>query len=196
VAQRSPRSRCTTHSRGPRSVERRGREEHELRWFLSSPGRVRDGEARRRCVVQLWADSVRLVPYGPCEVSSTLDERAHELMLSVVVRNYMTQDIMRRILRDYFGYEVNFVMNITDVDDKVSPSYRGKGNRSSSRSPDHPTSSTVPSPHFLPRQFHPLDDCTAGYESGMDDSSLQISLRRSVVCPRLAYVRRCPRLVG
>lgn len=32
----------------------------------------------------------------------------------------MTQDIMRRILRDYFGYEVNFVMNITDVDDKVS----------------------------------------------------------------------------
>lgn len=34
-------------------------------------------------------------------------------------RNYMTQDIMRRILRDFFGYEVNFVMNITDVDDKV-----------------------------------------------------------------------------
>lgn len=34
-------------------------------------------------------------------------------------RNYMAQDIMRRILRDYFGFEVNFVMNITDVDDKV-----------------------------------------------------------------------------
>ncbi|KAL8287549.1 hypothetical protein RQP46_003407 [Phenoliferia psychrophenolica] len=34
-------------------------------------------------------------------------------------RNYMTQDIMRRILRDFFGYEVNFVMNITDVDDKI-----------------------------------------------------------------------------
>ena len=32
----------------------------------------------------------------------------------------MAQDIMRRILRDFFGYEVNFVMNITDVDDKVS----------------------------------------------------------------------------
>lgn len=31
----------------------------------------------------------------------------------------MAQDIMRRILRDYFGYEVNFVMNITDVDDKI-----------------------------------------------------------------------------
>ncbi|GAA5945967.1 hypothetical protein JCM3775_007564 [Rhodotorula graminis] len=34
-------------------------------------------------------------------------------------RNYMAQDIMRRILRDFFGYEVNFVMNITDVDDKI-----------------------------------------------------------------------------
>lgn len=36
-------------------------------------------------------------------------------------RNYLTQDIIRRILRDYFGYDVNFVMNITDIDDKVSP---------------------------------------------------------------------------
>ena len=34
-------------------------------------------------------------------------------------RNYLTQDIIRRILRDYFGYDVNFVMNITDIDDKV-----------------------------------------------------------------------------
>ncbi|GAA5909081.1 hypothetical protein JCM6882_001183 [Rhodosporidiobolus microsporus] len=34
-------------------------------------------------------------------------------------RNYMAQDIMRRILRDYFGFDVNFVMNITDVDDKI-----------------------------------------------------------------------------
>ncbi|KAK4050180.1 cysteinyl-tRNA synthetase [Microbotryomycetes sp. JL221] len=34
-------------------------------------------------------------------------------------QNYMAQDIMRRILRDYFGYELHFVMNITDVDDKI-----------------------------------------------------------------------------
>jgi hypothetical protein len=40
----------------------------------------------------------------------------HEL----IYRNYLTQDIVRRILRDYFGYDVNFVMNITDIDDKVS----------------------------------------------------------------------------
>ncbi|WVQ78146.1 cysteine-tRNA ligase [Cryptococcus sp. DSM 104549] len=34
-------------------------------------------------------------------------------------RNYLTQDIVRRILRDYFGYDVNFVMNVTDIDDKI-----------------------------------------------------------------------------
>lgn len=28
--------------------------------------------------------------------------------------------MIRRILRDYFGYEVNFVMNVTDIEDKVS----------------------------------------------------------------------------
>lgn len=31
----------------------------------------------------------------------------------------MTQDILRRIMSDYFGYDVHFVMNVTDIDDKV-----------------------------------------------------------------------------
>lgn len=35
-------------------------------------------------------------------------------------RNYVSTDIIRRILRDYFGFDVKFVMNITDVDDKAS----------------------------------------------------------------------------
>ncbi|KIJ54675.1 hypothetical protein M422DRAFT_24582 [Sphaerobolus stellatus SS14] len=34
-------------------------------------------------------------------------------------RNYVTQDYIRRILTDYFGYDVHFVMNITDIDDKI-----------------------------------------------------------------------------
>ncbi|KAI9850305.1 MAG: hypothetical protein M1838_005865 [Thelocarpon superellum] len=34
-------------------------------------------------------------------------------------RNYVTTDILRRILRDYFGYNVEFVMNVTDIDDKI-----------------------------------------------------------------------------
>jgi cysteinyl-tRNA synthetase len=35
-------------------------------------------------------------------------------------RCYVTFDIIRRILADYFKYNVFYVMNITDVDDKVS----------------------------------------------------------------------------
>ncbi|PLW43361.1 hypothetical protein PCANC_13218 [Puccinia coronata f. sp. avenae] len=34
-------------------------------------------------------------------------------------RNYVTQDILRRIARDYFQYDVKFVMNVTDIDDKI-----------------------------------------------------------------------------
>lgn len=34
-------------------------------------------------------------------------------------RNYVSTDIIRRIMRDYFKFNVNFVMNITDVDDKI-----------------------------------------------------------------------------
>ena len=34
-------------------------------------------------------------------------------------RNYITTDILRRLLEDYFGYNILFVMNITDIDDKV-----------------------------------------------------------------------------
>ena len=34
-------------------------------------------------------------------------------------RNYMSTDIIRRILRDYFKFNVKFQMNYTDVDDKI-----------------------------------------------------------------------------
>lgn len=34
-------------------------------------------------------------------------------------RNYVSTDIIRRILMHYFGFRVRFVMNMTDVDDKI-----------------------------------------------------------------------------
>lgn len=34
-------------------------------------------------------------------------------------RTYISQDLMRRIMTDYFGYNVKLVMNITDIDDKI-----------------------------------------------------------------------------
>ncbi|KAG0241669.1 tRNA synthetases class I (C) catalytic domain-containing protein [Mortierella sp. GBAus27b] len=34
-------------------------------------------------------------------------------------RNYVTLDILHRVVEDYFGYNVLFVENITDIDDKI-----------------------------------------------------------------------------
>lgn len=34
-------------------------------------------------------------------------------------RNYVAIDINRRILQDYFGYDITFVQNVTDIDDKI-----------------------------------------------------------------------------
>ncbi|ONH66875.1 Cysteine--tRNA ligase [Cyberlindnera fabianii] len=34
-------------------------------------------------------------------------------------RNYVSTDINRRILQNYFGYNVTFVQNVTDIDDKI-----------------------------------------------------------------------------
>uniref|UniRef100_A0A8C9JQX9 cysteine--tRNA ligase n=1 Tax=Panthera tigris altaica TaxID=74533 RepID=A0A8C9JQX9_PANTA len=34
-------------------------------------------------------------------------------------RSYISFDILRRVLRDYFGFDVFYCMNITDIDDKI-----------------------------------------------------------------------------
>ena len=34
-------------------------------------------------------------------------------------RTYLTFDILRRVIKDYFGYNIFYVMNITDIDDKI-----------------------------------------------------------------------------
>lgn len=34
-------------------------------------------------------------------------------------RSYISFDILRRVMTDYFGYDVTYVMNVTDVDDKI-----------------------------------------------------------------------------
>jgi hypothetical protein len=75
-------------------------------------------------MVQLRTYRIRCCSYGPCEVSSLSPESTGR-HISFVPRNYVTQDILRRIMSDYFGYDVHFVMNITDIDDKVDiPSER------------------------------------------------------------------------
>lgn len=43
----------------------------------------------------------------------------HHLILIPSLRSYISFDILRRVLTDYFNYNVLYVMNITDIDDKI-----------------------------------------------------------------------------
>lgn len=42
-------------------------------------------------------------------------------------RNYIGNDMIRKILQNHFGYNVRFGMNITDVDDKIIKNSRDEG---------------------------------------------------------------------
>lgn len=50
-----------------------------------------------------------------------IDKTKKNLSLSVCIpfRSYVSFDILRRVLQDYFGFPVHYVMNITDIDDKI-----------------------------------------------------------------------------
>ena len=62
----------------------------------------------------------KLVPMKPNQLSwyicgPTVYDSAH----LGHARAYLTFDLIRRTLTDYFGFAVNYVMNVTDLDDKI-----------------------------------------------------------------------------
>lgn len=71
--------------------------------------------------------------------------------------NYVTQDILRRILEDYFGYDVHLVMNITDIDDKVHQLHASKRRTRADHPADHPPS-TAPALDCEPEDPAPILD--------------------------------------
>jgi cysteinyl-tRNA synthetase len=56
---------------------------------------------------------------GPTVYDSSHMGHARLLNDYVNKRAYITFDILRRIMQDYFQYKILYVMNITDIDDKV-----------------------------------------------------------------------------
>lgn len=70
-------------------------------------------------MVQLRTYCIRCCSYGSRKVCPLCLSVTASRQNSSGFRNYVTQDILRRIMSDYFGYDVHFVMNITDIDDKV-----------------------------------------------------------------------------
>jgi hypothetical protein len=167
--------------------------------LLPYSGRVHHQASRRRHLVQLRPYRLRCFSHGPRQASCSpfFSLQVNFADSSPVKnRNYMAQDIMRRILRDYFGYDVNFVMNITDVDDKASfPLFfppRICSPFAPPHSTDHRPRPSVSPPHQLPRRTFlflrsPLLPCPARSYHRLDRLLLQDSLRPPPFPSRLLF---------
>jgi cysteinyl-tRNA synthetase len=58
-------------------------------------------------------------PHSKCLTWYTCGPTVYDSAHMGHARNYLTFDVVRRVLEDYFGYSVLYVMNVTDVDDKI-----------------------------------------------------------------------------
>ena len=83
-------------------------------------GPVRAERRPKSVLVQLRSDRLRCIPYGARQVGFPSISHAESTTSKPIRRSYITFDILRRVLGGYFNYDVFYVMNITDVDDKVS----------------------------------------------------------------------------
>lgn len=66
------------------------------------------------------------IPFVPWRGANSLDvdwyacgPTVYEVSHIGHARNYLSADIIRRVMEDYFGYRIRMVMNVTDVDDKI-----------------------------------------------------------------------------
>lgn len=68
----------------------------------------------------LTHDKVEFIPRSPDQVTwYSCGPTVYNVSHMGHARNYVTIDINRRILEDYFNYNVKFVQNVTDIDDKI-----------------------------------------------------------------------------
>ena len=58
----------------------------------------------------MWSNSLFRQPHGPRKVNEPTQP---------LYRNYVCNDMLRRVMREYFGYNIEYCMNITDVEDKI-----------------------------------------------------------------------------
>ena len=106
---------------------------HFILFYSLLSGAVYSSEWTEGSVVQLWTNCVRLFPYGTCKVSFWgVISRNFSLCGFTYVRlccksqciyrsrSYISFDILRRVMQDYFNYDIFYCMNITDIDDKVN----------------------------------------------------------------------------
>jgi cysteinyl-tRNA synthetase len=89
-------------------------------WFPPTPPAGYDLDSAPTMLNSLTGLKQKFIPIQSNQVSwyicgPTVYDSAH----MGHARAYVTFDIIRRILQDFFGFDVTYVMNITDIDDKI-----------------------------------------------------------------------------
>ena len=67
--------------------------------------------ARHTCWIAFWLYSAK----AACSLDAVCSNQA----VHIAARYYVTMDILRRVLESHFHYHIMFVMNVTDIDDKI-----------------------------------------------------------------------------
>jgi cysteinyl-tRNA synthetase len=81
--------------------------------FLSCTGLKVNNSLKLGSLEEFVPNEGKLVRWYTC--GPTVYDQAH----FGHARNYVTFDIIQRIFREYFHYDIFYVMNITDIDDKI-----------------------------------------------------------------------------
>lgn len=102
-------------------------------------------------------------------------------------RNYLSFDIVRRVLEDYFGYSCLYVMNVTDVDDKII--LRARRN--------HLLASYAAAATVRPRSHVPVPAVLhVGSSRGLLGCCLSVACKFAVVAAVWAFCNDCSHLGG
>ncbi|ANZ77149.1 BA75_04067T0 [Komagataella pastoris] len=91
---------------------------------MSQPAWIQPTQKVERPVLKLFNSLTRTkVPFIPTNANEvtwySCGPTVYDSSHMGHARNYVTIDINRRILQDFFGYNIKFVQNVTDIDDKI-----------------------------------------------------------------------------
>ena len=95
-----------------------------VRWWRPEDAAAASADGPRRDAPKLLNTFTRTkVPFVPLDgnrvgwyiCGPTVYDSAH----MGHARNYVNFDVLRRVMSDYFRYDVRFIMNVTDIDDKI-----------------------------------------------------------------------------
>ena len=60
-----------------------------------------------------------MLPYASNLYDATRQAQLPDSKVLPAARYYVTMDMLRRVMEAHFGYDIEYVMNVTDIDDKI-----------------------------------------------------------------------------